>query len=545
MDFKRLQEQSQLNLTDVRKTFLYYDALLKSNEPHKVVEAFEKCPYQDINTTRLYVEALNKIGQGDKAFRLLLNSKNQNIEKVNKRVEGAKVENIERLDFAVPSVGSSPLTPLHVVSQKAPPTTKDRLLFLLKGFAILWLGTAAFTFYSEELGKVSGKSFNVYSEPEEDKKYKFSDVQGVDEAKHELQEVVEFLKDPQKFTKLGGKLPKGVLLTGEPGTGKTLLARAVAGEAQVPFLHCSGSEFDEMFVGVGAKRVRELFAQAKKKSPCIIFIDEIDAVGSMRNPKDQQFAKMTLNQLLVEMDGFGQAEGIIIIGATNFPESLDKALVRPGRFDRNIHVALPDVKGRADILKVHTRAVPCAPDVNLSIIARGTPGFSGADLANLINYAALKAAGENKSQVTMSEMEWARDRILMGAEKKNAVISEKNRRLVAYHEAGHALVALYTPGASVIHKATILPRGSTLGFVAQLPEEDGLNVYFLLIVVVKNSTTCQISCCNGRPILRTFNLWRYGSLIGCIFGYFTSNQSCNSNDYPTWYGIRENRKSRV
>jgi ATP-dependent metalloprotease len=312
--------------------------------------------------------------------------------------------------------------------------------------------------------------------PVMDSDTKFEDVKGVDEAKEELVEIVEYLKGPERFTRLGGKLPKGVLLVGPPGTGKTMLARAIAGEAGVPFFYAAGSEFEEMFVGVGARRIRDLFNAAKKHSPCIIFIDEIDAVGGKRSPKDQQYMKMTLNQLLVEMDGFKQSQGVIVVGATNFPQSLDKALTRPGRFDRHEVVPNPDVEGRRQILESHFKNIPRADDVDLSIIARGSPGFSGADLANLVNIAALKAAVDQAAAVTMSALEYAKDRIMMGTERKSAVISEENRRLTAYHEGGHALVALFTDGALPIHKATIVPRGPALGMVMQLPEKDQTSI---------------------------------------------------------------------
>ncbi|HXG32264.1 MAG TPA: ATP-dependent zinc metalloprotease FtsH [Bryobacteraceae bacterium] len=307
------------------------------------------------------------------------------------------------------------------------------------------------------------------------KKVTFKDVAGVDEAKEELQEIIEFLKEPQKFQKLGGRIPKGVLLIGSPGTGKTLLARAVAGEANVPFFSISGSDFVEMFVGVGASRVRDLFEQGKKNAPCIIFIDEIDAVGRHRGAglgggHDER--EQTLNQLLVEMDGFESNDGVILMAATNRPDVLDPALLRPGRFDRRVVVGRPDVKGREEILKVHTRKTPLADDVDLSVIARSTPGFAGADLANLVNEAALLAARQNRKVVTMADFELAKDKVLMGVERKSLIISEEEKRNTAYHEAGHALVAAMLPSADPVHKVTIIPRGMALGVTMQLPMDD-------------------------------------------------------------------------
>ncbi|WP_439813958.1 ATP-dependent zinc metalloprotease FtsH [Zavarzinia sp. CC-PAN008] len=303
----------------------------------------------------------------------------------------------------------------------------------------------------------------------------FDDVAGIDEAKEELEEIVEFLKDPQKFQRLGGRIPKGALLVGPPGTGKTLLARAIAGEANVPFFTISGSDFVEMFVGVGASRVRDMFEQAKKNAPCIIFIDEIDAVGRHRGAglgggNDER--EQTLNQLLVEMDGFESNEGVILIAATNRPDVLDPALLRPGRFDRQVVVPNPDIMGREKILKVHMRKVPLGPDVDARTIARGTPGFSGADLANLVNEAALLAARRGKRIVTMADFEAAKDRVLMGAERRSMVMSEQEKRLTAYHEAGHALVGMHVPAHDPVHKVTIIPRGRALGVTMSLPEKD-------------------------------------------------------------------------
>ena len=307
----------------------------------------------------------------------------------------------------------------------------------------------------------------------------FDDVAGIDEAKDDLEEIVEFLRNPQKFSRLGGKIPKGALLVGPPGTGKTLLARAVAGEAGVPFFTISGSDFVEMFVGVGASRVRDMFEQAKKNAPCIVFIDEIDAVGRSRGAgygggNDER--EQTLNQLLVEMDGFEANEGIIIVAATNRPDVLDPALLRPGRFDRQVQVPNPDIKGREKILGVHARKVPLGPDVDLRIIARGTPGFSGADLANLVNESALMAARVGRRFVTMEDFESAKDKVMMGAERRSMVMTEDEKALTAYHEAGHAVVGLYVPDHDPIHKATIIPRGRALGLVLSLPERDQLSV---------------------------------------------------------------------
>ena len=309
----------------------------------------------------------------------------------------------------------------------------------------------------------------------EDNKKNFKDVAGIDESKEEVQEIVDFLKNPKKFTNLGGRIPKGILLVGSPGTGKTLLAKAIAGEAMVPFFIISGSDFVEMFVGVGASRVRDLFAQGKKNSPCIVFVDELDAVGRHRGAglgggHDER--EQTLNQLLVEMDGFESTEGIIVMAATNRPDVLDPALLRPGRFDRQVVVPTPDVRGREAILKVHTRNTPLSEDVELKIVARSTPGFSGADIENLVNEAALKAARSDKKTLDMNDFEFAKDKVIMGTERRSMVISDHERKVTAYHEAGHALVAKLTPGTDPVHKVTIIPRGMALGLTQQLPTED-------------------------------------------------------------------------
>ncbi len=355
----------------------------------------------------------------------------------------------------------------------------DWVLILLNALPLLLL--AGFVFFLMRQMQAGGNKALSFGKSRarllsaQQKKATFKDVAGSDEAKEELQEIIEFLKDPQKFQKLGGRIPKGVLLVGPPGTGKTLLARAIAGEANVPFFSISGSDFVEMFVGVGASRVRDLFEQGKKNAPCIIFIDEIDAVGRHRGAglgggHDER--EQTLNALLVEMDGFESNEGVILIAATNRPDVLDPALLRPGRFDRRVVVARPDVKGREEILRVHTRKVPLADDVDLSIIARGTPGFSGADLANLVNEAALWAARQNRKFVAMDDFEMSKDKVLMGVERKSMILSDEEKKNTAYHEAGHALVAAITPGTDPVHKVTIIPRGMALGLTMQLPEAD-------------------------------------------------------------------------
>ena len=372
------------------------------------------------------------------------------------------------------------------VAAAAPESGTHWLLQILISWFPLLLIIGLWIFFMRQMQSGSGRAMGFGKSKarlltEKVGRITFEDVAGVDEAKQEVEEIIEFLRDPQKFQRLGGKIPKGVLLIGPPGTGKTLLARAIAGEANVPFFTISGSDFVEMFVGVGASRVRDMFEQGKKNSPCIIFIDEIDAVGRHRGAglgggNDER--EQTLNQLLVEMDGFETNDGVILIAATNRPDVLDPALLRPGRFDRQVVVPNPDVLGREKILKVHMRRVPLAPNVDARVIARGTPGFSGADLANLVNEAALLAARKNKRMVTMAEFEEAKDKVMMGAERRSMVMTEDEKKLTAYHEAGHALVTINVPSTDPLHKVTIIPRGRALGMTMSLPERDKYSASF-------------------------------------------------------------------
>jgi cell division protease FtsH len=361
-----------------------------------------------------------------------------------------------------------------------PPEKSSYLMQFLLSWAPVMLLIGLWIFFMRQMQSGGSKALSFGKSrarllSDQKKKATFSDVAGIDEAKAELEEIIDFLKDPQRFQKLGGKIPKGVLLVGPPGTGKTLLARAIAGEANVPFFSISGSDFVEMFVGVGASRVRDLFEQGKKHAPCIIFIDEIDAVGRHRGAglgggHDER--EQTLNQLLVEMDGFESNDGVILVAATNRPDVLDPALLRPGRFDRQVVVSRPDVRGREGILVVHAKNIPLAPDVDLAVLARATPGFSGADLSNLVNEAALHAARRNKSHVDMQDFESSKDKVMMGVERRSMVISDEEKRITAYHESGHTLVAKLLPGTDPIHKVTIIPRGMAMGLTQQLPTEE-------------------------------------------------------------------------
>ena len=404
------------------------------------------------------------------------------------RITG-KMENGDTFS-TVPIQGDTTLLPLLEekgvdVQGKAQEQPSLLLILLYQALPfLLILGIAFFVLRQMQKGSGSGAMGFGKSKAklltEKHGRVTFEDVAGIDEAREELQEIVEFLKDPHKFSRLGGKIPKGALLVGSPGTGKTLLARAIAGEAGVPFFSISGSDFVEMFVGVGASRVRDMFEQAKKNAPCIVFIDEIDAVGRSRgaglgNQNDER--EQTLNQLLVEMDGFESNEGIIIVAATNRPDVLDPALLRPGRFDRQVVVPRPDIDGRVKILEVHMKKVPLAPDVDGRVIARGTPGFSGADLANLVNEAALLAARRGKRLVAMQEFEDAKDKVMMGTERRSMVMTDDEKKMTAFHEAGHAIVAIHEPASDPIHKATIIPRGRALGMVMRLPERDNYSYH--------------------------------------------------------------------
>jgi cell division protease FtsH len=399
-------------------------------------------------------------------------------------VEGKMQDNTAFKTYAPNDLGLIPDLRSKGVTINARPDDDRGIWFtLLISWGPILLLIGVWIFFMRQMQSGGGKAMSFGKSrakllTESDGTVTFKDVAGIDEAKEELEEIVAFLKDPKKFSRLGGRIPKGVLLVGSPGTGKTLLARAIAGEAGVPFYSISGSDFVEMFVGVGASRVRDLFVQGKKNAPCIIFIDEIDAVGRHRGAglgggHDER--EQTLNQLLVEMDGFESNEGVILIAATNRPDVLDPALLRPGRFDRQVVVPRPDVKGRRMILDVHARKVPVADDVNLEVLAKGTPGFSGADLANLVNEAALLAARADKNQVSMNDFELAKDKVMMGAERRSMVITDKDKKVTAYHEAGHALVAFLIPGSDPVHKVSIIPRGRALGVTMYLPLEEKYN----------------------------------------------------------------------
>ncbi|KAI9151212.1 i-AAA protease yme1 [Blastocladiella emersonii ATCC 22665] len=501
---ERLDSEAQAAPHDAdAQAALYREILRVNGDPHAIISRFEQYPRVAANddAARSYVIALTRAGLSDRVvpkLRAYLIASGASPPPGLAAVAPAAAAGLQSALYAAAGSGAGAGNASPVATLATPPgftpdqpiyvQMRDKPEFSLKRAAWSFVRTAAWAFFlltgvglffdSQGVFKIGGAGGAAGSvnpsevDPQSMPAVRLSDVAGVDEAKHELEEIVSFLKDPQRFTGLGGKMPRGVLLTGPPGTGKTLLARAVAGEAGVPFFFMSGSEFDELYVGVGARRVRELFAAARRKSPSIIFIDELDAIGGKRNPKDQSYMRQTLNQLLVELDGFSQTEGVIVMAATNFPEMLDKALVRPGRFDKHVNVPLPDVRGRMHILAVHLKKMSVDPAVDVSVIARGTPGFSGAELANLVNQAALQASREGCTAIEHRHFEFAKDKLIMGAERKSAVITEASRKLTAFHEGGHALVAMYTEGAMPLHKATIMPRGRSLGMTVQLPEMD-------------------------------------------------------------------------
>lgn len=476
-----MEETANKNPTSATAQNAFYQALLRANMPAIVVERYQTNYFaSNAACEASYQKALAALGQTEGGIAGgQFSGQPGNISNAQLQAIGQAVAASSRGGNIAVSRGANQGTggrdaPLHVVVEETIGGTIFKwvkFFFYFGLFTYLSLVVVAMMIEGFQVfRKVGGKSDNEAKA--EHQTVRFSDVHGCDEAKEELQELVDFLQNPDKFSTLGGKLPKGVLLVGPPGTGKTLLARAVAGEAGVPFFFMSGSEFDEIYVGVGAKRVRELFAAAKSKSPAIVFIDELDAIGGKRNARDAAYVKQTLNQLLTELDGFEQNSGVIILAATNFPELLDKALTRPGRFDRNVVVGLPDVRGRMAILKHHMKNIITAPDVSLEALAAGTPGFSGAELENIINQAAVHASKAKANAVTMLDLEWAKDKVLMGAEKKSMVISQKEKEMTAYHEAGHALVIMFTPGTNPLHKITIMPRGQSLGMTTHLPEMD-------------------------------------------------------------------------
>ena len=483
-----MEQTANNNPTSATAQNAFYSALLRADMPAILVERYQTGRYASNSACETtYHRALEKlartegttaVGAGAQMQTRNSNFSNEQLQAISQAV--AAQSKGGSIAGAKPGTSGSgdKASPLYVVVEESMGSTIFKWVKFIAGLGlmgyILMVLVALAVETSGVLKKVGSSGANE-AQPQ-NQTVRFTDVHGCEEAKEELQELVEFLKNPDKFSTLGGKLPKGVLLVGPPGTGKTLLARAVAGEAGVPFFFMSGSEFDEIYVGVGAKRVRELFANARSKAPAIIFIDELDAIGGKRNERDPAYVKQSLNQLLTELDGFSQDTGVIILAATNFPQLLDKALTRPGRFDRHVVVPLPDVRGRVAILKHHMKNVQIATDVDESIIARGTTGFSGAELENLVNQAAVRASRNKAQKVGMIDFEWAKDKIMMGAERRSAVIQEKDKIMTAYHEAGHALVGMYTNGATPIYKATIMPRGQALGVTHFMHEMDKVSM---------------------------------------------------------------------
>lgn len=481
-----MEQTANNNPTSPTAQNAFYSALLRADMPAIIVERYQTGRYATntaVETT--YRRALERLAQMNTGSNTQMQRQTPPLTSEQLQAVGQAVAATSRggnIGAARGKTGQNGTgakdSPLYVVVEESIGSSVFKWVKFFFYWGLVAYGVLIlFTFAVEATGVIKkvGGIQNNEAQPQH-QTVRFSDVHGCDEAKEELQELVEFLKAPEKFSTLGGKLPKGVLLVGPPGTGKTLLARAVAGESGVPFFFMSGAEFDEIYVGVGAKRVRDLFNNARNKAPAIIFIDELDAIGGKRNERDPAYVKQSLNQLLTELDGFSQESGVIIIAATNFPQLLDKALTRPGRFDRNVVVPLPDVRGRVEILKHHMKNVQVSTDVDETLIARGTPGFSGADLENLVNQAAVRASRNKSDKVGVLDFDWAKDRILMGAERRSAVIQEKDKIMTAYHEGGHALVALLTPSAYPVYKATIMPRGQTLGVTMSLPEMDKVNM---------------------------------------------------------------------
>lgn len=498
-----LEETATNNPGSATAQNAFYQALLRSNMSEILVERYQTGRYASNQACEnAYMRALERIGAAETGAVGAMAGNTSGVQ--NQQMSQAQLQSIGQAVSASRGNGNMAFArggtgaknePLYVVVDESTSATIFKWVKFLVIFGMVAYGSlVVLTLLVDATGmmkKVSSAQ-NAEAKPEL-QTTKFSDVHGCEEAKEELQELVEFLKDPTRFSTLGGKLPKGVLLSGPPGTGKTLLARAVAGEAGVPFFYMSGSEFDEVFVGVGAKRVRDLFSNARGKSPAIVFIDELDAIGSKRQERDAAYAKQTLNQLLTELDGFDQNSGVIVIGATNFPQALDKALTRPGRFDRNVVVPLPDVRGRIAILKHFLRNTRTDANVDPAIIARGCIGFSGAELESVVNQAAVRASKNRATKVSLQDLNWAKDKIIMGAERRSAVIQQKDKISTAYHEGGHALVAMFTEGATPLYKATIMPRGHSLGHTSMLPELDKVSE-------TKKELLATIDVCMGGKV---------------------------------------------
>jgi ATP-dependent metalloprotease len=534
--------------TNIDAQNAFYTALLRAKMPAIVLERHRSGYFaSDLTTDSLVQQAQSMVG-GDAAA---LGGPNHNLSPEQLQAVGQAVA--ARATGSQIGMGGKPNgtgakdAPLYVVVDESLGSTVFRWVkFLLIFGFFTYISLVTVTILVETTGvlkNVRGAQ-DKEAQPEE-QTARFSDVHGCDEAKDELQELVEFLLNPERFSSLGGKLPKGVLLVGPPGTGKTLLARAVAGEAGVPFFYMSGSEFDEVYVGVGAKRVRDLFAQARAKSPAIIFIDELDAIGAKRNERDAAYVKQTLNQLLTELDGFSQSTGVIIIGATNYPQLLDKALTRPGRFDRRVVVDLPDVRGRMDILRHHMKSIQFGADVDIGVIARGTPGFSGADIENLVNQAAIHASRDRKAKVGSFDFDWAKDKIMMGAEARSRIIQDKDKLLTAYHEAGHALVAHFSPSSTPLYKITIVPRGMALGITHFLPEMDTVSrnyTEYLADIAVSMGGKAAEELVFGHD-----NVTSGISAVSILINHFARSVSHTCSGYPKRHrnGIQPHHPIRI